>query len=382
LIGVGVEATTGLGAAYLPVGSQPSGRTQTVRCPLRSVKAPAAYKACPALVDLTSGIVSPEFKAWYVNPTTNQQQAYTTCQADLAAAVAIQKDYAACPAIVGATTAQRQYQAWYADTTGARVNYGSCAPDLNSSMVIQTTSAGCSDFVDQSQMKAFTQVRSFYYDAAGTAVPVKDCAPDPAQTYPLVNDYAACRPVVNEAAGYAEDVGQLYYMNGSNTRVTFGTCTPDPNRLYVIKQDFSSCPDQVDIPKPCRNSRVRLAHDRQHDAPPPHLRPAILAFEPHRDAAIHLGAIRGRPARPGARHSLAQIRPANRHGAKQPAHAGAGALRLLRQGAGAAGPVEEARTAVAHCVTASAAIGADTLQAPAMFKRMVPRDGFGYATAI
>ncbi len=44
------------------------------------------YAACPAMVDLTTGIVSPEFKAWYVNPTTTQQQNYTTCQPDLAAA--------------------------------------------------------------------------------------------------------------------------------------------------------------------------------------------------------------------------------------------------------------------------------------------------------
>lgn len=205
------------------------------------------YKSCSAMVDLTSGIVSPEYKAWYVNPTTNQQQNYTTCQPDLAAATAIQKDYAACPAVVGATAAQRQYQVWYADTTGTRVNYGSCTTDLNSSMVIQTTSTGCTDYVDQGQMKAFVQVRSFYYDAGGVAQPVKDCAPDPAQSFALVNDYTACPAVVNQAAGFAEDVGQLYYMNATNTRVTFGSCTPDPNRLYVIKQDFSSCADQVDL---------------------------------------------------------------------------------------------------------------------------------------
>jgi hypothetical protein len=37
----------------------------------------------------------------------------------------------------------------------------------------------------------------------------------------------------------------------------------------------------------------------------------------------------GAPARPGARHSIAQIRPADRHGAKQPSHAGAGAIGIL-----------------------------------------------------
>src|SRR5207245_10736615 len=125
------------------------------------------YTACPVQVDLTKGLADPEYKAWYLNPATKQQQAYTDCQPDPTSAVAIQKDYAACPAVVGATAAQRQYQSWYADTTGQRVNYGACTTDLNSSMVIQTTSTGCTDYVDQSKLTAWGQVRSFYYDATG-----------------------------------------------------------------------------------------------------------------------------------------------------------------------------------------------------------------------
>src|SRR5260221_4229331 len=114
-------------------------------------------------------------------------------------------------------------------------------------MVIQTTSAGCSDFVDQSKVTAWGQVRSFYYDATGVAVPVKDCAPDPAQAHPLQPDYSVCPARVNEAAGFAEDIYKLFYTNATG-RVDVGQCTPDPNRLYVIKDDFTSCPDKVDLP--------------------------------------------------------------------------------------------------------------------------------------
>jgi hypothetical protein len=205
------------------------------------------YAACPVQVDLTKGLADPEYKAWYLNPATKQQQAYTDCQPDPLAAAAIQKDYAACPAIVGATAAQRQYQNWYADATGQRINYGTCTTDLDSSMVIQTTSTGCSDFVDQSKLTAWGQVRSFYYDATGTAVPVKDCAPDPAQAHPLQADYSVCPATVNEAAGFAEDIYKLFYVNATG-RVDIGQCTPDPNRLYVIKDDFTSCADEVDLP--------------------------------------------------------------------------------------------------------------------------------------
>ena len=205
------------------------------------------YTACPVQVDFTKGLAAPEYKAWYLNPSTKQQQAYTDCQPDPASAVAIQKDYVACPAVVGTTAAQRQYQSWYADTTGQRVNYGSCTTDLNSSMVIQTTSAGCTDFVDQSKLTAWGQVRSFYYDATGAAVPVKDCAPDPAQAHTLQADYSVCPATVNEAAGFAEDIYRLFYTNATG-RVDVGQCTPDPNRLYVIKDDFTSCADKVDLP--------------------------------------------------------------------------------------------------------------------------------------
>jgi hypothetical protein len=205
------------------------------------------YTACQAHVDLTTGLVSPGFKAWYVNPATKQQQNYTDCQPDTASAVAVQKDYAACPAVVGDTSAQRQYQYWYPDTTGKRVNVGGCVTDIDSSMVIQSTSQGCTDYVDQSQLKAWGQARSFYYDASGTAVSVKDCSPDPAQVYALQADYAACPVTVNEAAGSAEDVFQLFYTNATG-RVNVGQCTPDPNRLYAIKNDYTSCSDKVDLP--------------------------------------------------------------------------------------------------------------------------------------
>jgi hypothetical protein len=205
------------------------------------------YSACEAEIDLTKGIATPEYKAWYLNPATQQQTPYTSCQPDTAAAVALQKDYSSCPAVVGSTSAQRQYQSWYTDTTGKRVNVGNCTTDPDSSMPIQVTYAGCSDYVDISKMTAWPQQWSFYFDAEGNSVEVTGCAPDTNSQEPLQQDYSVCPTVVNQAAGFAEDVYQLFYIDRVNTRQQVGSCTPDPTRYYIIKNDYSTCADSVDL---------------------------------------------------------------------------------------------------------------------------------------
>jgi hypothetical protein len=137
------------------------------------------FSACSALIDQTKGLVTPEFKAFFVNPTTQQNQDFTTCQPDLTTAVAIQKDFSACSDLVGSDSAQRQFQQFYLDQTGTRVNIGSCQADATTSFPIQTTFAGCTDFIDQSKAIAEAQSRQFYLNAQGQSVTVKDCSPDP-----------------------------------------------------------------------------------------------------------------------------------------------------------------------------------------------------------
>ena len=197
------------------------------------------FSACPAQIDQTKGIVNPEFKAFFVNPLTQQNQDFTTCQADPTTAVAIQKDFSACADVVGASAAQRQFQQFYLDQTGSRVNIGSCQADTTTSFPIQTSFAGCPDFVDQAKGIAEAESRQFYLNAQGQSVTVKDCAPDPATQTTLRQDYTSCPTSVNQAAGIAEDAFQLFYMDRTNTRQNVGTCTPDPNRLYVVQRDFT-----------------------------------------------------------------------------------------------------------------------------------------------
>lgn len=217
---------------------------QVSSTPLQTTK---DYGACDPQIDLGKGVVNPEFKSYFINPTTQQPQYYTTCAPDTTAAVAIQKDYAACPDVVGTTDAQRQYQNWYTDPSGKRVNLGGCTVDLDSNMVIQSTSAGCTDYVDQSKGEAFPQKRTFYYNTQGDEVDVAGCAPDLTSPYTIKADYSACPVSINIPGGYVEDVEQLYYMDGTNTRQNVGNCTPDPNSLHIIQKDYTSCTDKVDL---------------------------------------------------------------------------------------------------------------------------------------